>query len=217
MARRPGCNPRGWGNCSSCWERGGGRVSRKSCVGGGGAGRSKDSLQICKQSDFAVFACWMCLLKPFLDCARYSLAVWVKMCGLQILLHTKWSFTLVKGTTCKLFKHRREFHYFILITRSAYFYLHLSFPLLYLATFEVISYPYTLIFRVFLQNSHFFIFSTAGFYSNNRRMYAIKIAEEVIEVKALQLLLLQLALVILKVFRKSGIVKPVVKLYTVSC
>lgn len=88
---------------------------------------------------------------------------------------------------------------------------------MYLATFEVISYPYTLIFRVFLQNSHFFIFSTAGFYSNNRRMYAIKLAEEVIEVKALKLLLLQLALVILKVFRKSGIVKPVVKLYTVSC
>lgn len=127
MVRRPGCNPRGWGNCSSCWERGGGSLSRKSCIGGGGAGSSKDSLQICKQSDFAVFACWMCLLKPFLDCARYSLAVWVKMCGLQILLHTKWSFILVKGTARKLFKHHREFHYFILITRSAYFYLHLSF------------------------------------------------------------------------------------------
>lgn len=119
MARRPGCNPRGTAALAE----------REEVVEyqGGEAGWSKDGLQICKQSDFAVFACWMCLLKPFLDCARYSLAVWVKMCGLQILLHTKWSFILVKGTTRKLFKHHREFHYFILITRSAYFYLHLSF------------------------------------------------------------------------------------------
>lgn len=89
VARRPGCNPGGlqggWGNCSSCWERRGGReYQMKTALVGKWRDSSNDSLQICRQSDFAIFACWMCLLKPFLDCARYSVAVWVKMCGLQI-------------------------------------------------------------------------------------------------------------------------------------
>lgn len=38
-------------------------------------GRSGESLQICEQSDFAVFACLVCLVKPFLACGRHSLAV----------------------------------------------------------------------------------------------------------------------------------------------
>lgn len=45
---------------------------------------------------------------------------------------------------------------------------------------------------------------------------AVKIAEEVIEVKALKLLLLCCELLILKAYRKSDIVKSIVKLCTLS-
>lgn len=74
----------GWGNWSSCWERGGCKEYQGKAVSWWGEESSNDSLQIFRQSDFAIFVCWMCLLKPVLDFARYSLAVWVKMCGLQI-------------------------------------------------------------------------------------------------------------------------------------
>lgn len=46
------------------------------------------------------------------------------------------------------------------------------------------------------------------------KIYAVKIAEEVIEVKALKLLLLHCELLILKAYRKSDIVKFIVKLCT---
>lgn len=47
-------------------------------------------------------------------------------------------------------------------------------------------------------------------------IYAVKIAEEVIEVKALKLLLLPYELLILKAYRKSDIVKFIIKLCTLS-
>lgn len=48
------------------------------------------------------------------------------------------------------------------------------------------------------------------------KIYAVKIAEEGIEVKALKLLLLHCELLILKANRKSDIVKFIVNLYTLS-
>lgn len=50
--------------------------------------------------------------------------------------------------------------------------------------------------------------------ASSGKIYAVKIAEEVIEVKALKLLLLHCELLILKAYRKSDIVKFIVKLCT---
>lgn len=158
----------GWGNWSSCWEREGCKDYQGKAVFWCREESSSGSPQICRQSDFAIFACWMCLLKPFLDFARYSLAVWVKMCGLQIDFCTlSEALFLWRELPTSYSKCHWESHYFILIRRSAYFCL--FFPLLYLAVYEVISNQTTvyIIFRGFLHNSHFFIFSTAGSYFNN--------------------------------------------------
>lgn len=51
---------------------------------------------------------------------------------------------------------------------------------------------------------------------NSGKIHAVKIAEEVIEVKALKLLLLHCELLIFKAYRKSDIVKFIVKLCTLS-
>lgn len=61
-----------------CWDRGDGREHQGKAVWGG--------RRVCRSAGNYVllFACLLCPLKPFLDCARYSLVVWVKMCGLQI-------------------------------------------------------------------------------------------------------------------------------------
>ena len=129
VPRRPGYNPRGLQEGEGTAARAGREEvvrSIKAELYGGGEESNNDNLWICRLSGFSVFACWICLLKPALDCARYSLAVWVKMCGLQTELHTKWGFILVKRTTRKLFSYHREFHYFVLIMRSAYYYFRLS-------------------------------------------------------------------------------------------
>jgi len=155
---------------SNCWgadqedEGTGERRNIMEAVLWWGEESSNDSLQICRQADLVVFACWMHVLKPFLDFAGCSSAVWVRKCGLPVSTLTKRGFILVEGTTHQQFRHQGESHCFILITRSAYFSMHLS-------SFLFLVWPYlnssairlcdAVIFRGFLLNT-FFVSTTSS-------------------------------------------------------
>lgn len=119
------------------------------------------------------------------------------MCGLPVSTLTKRGFILVEVSIHQQFRHQGEFHYFILITRSAYFRMHLSFFLYLIWPYlnsSAIRLWYAVIFRGFLLNTLVVSTTSLALMCESR---AIQVAIVVTEVKALKWLLLHLVLLLI--------------------